>query len=91
MNISLLTTPSLVPSRIVVVWDCKNRIFPLYAAHPTNFFLFFLHFPFNILIINEIKLHFPSFLTLFLPKKTVFLAFFSTLDRKISQIFDDLT
>ena len=87
MNISLLTTPSLVPSRIVVVWDCKNRIFPLYAAHPTNFFLLFLHFLCNILITNKIKLRFSDFLTLFLPQKHVFLPFFSTPDRKISQIF----
>ena len=87
MNISLLTTPSLVPSRIVVVWDCKNRFFCIHSNTLANFFLLFLHFLCNILITNEIKLHFSRFLTLFWPEKTSFLAFFSSPARKISQIF----
>ena len=87
MNISLLTTPSLVPSRIVVVWDCKNRIFPLHTSTASHFFLLFLPFLCNYLYISEIKLHFSCFLTLFLPQKPVFLAFFDTMSWKISQIF----
>ena len=87
MNIPLLTTPSLVPSRIVVVWDCKNRIFPLHTSTLAHFFLLFLHFLCNYLYISEIKMRFSCFLTLFLPQKPVFLAFFNTLSRKISQIF----
>ena len=87
MNIPLLTTPSLVPSRIVVVWDCKNRFFCIHSNTLANFFLLFLHFLYNTLITNEIKLHFFRFLTLFLPKKTVFWAFFNTPVQKISQIF----
>jgi hypothetical protein len=46
-----------------------------------------LHFLCNTLCISEIKMHFSGFLSLFLPQKTVFLAFFSSSPRKISQIF----
>jgi hypothetical protein len=58
MNIPLLTTPLFRPSHIVVVWDCKNSIFPLHASHSTHFFLFFCIFYVILLIISEIKLHF---------------------------------
>ena len=58
MNIPLLTTPLFRPSHIVVVWDCKNSIFPLHASHTTHFFLFFCIFYAISLIFSEIKLHF---------------------------------
>ena len=38
MNNSLLTTPLSRPSHIVVVWDCKNRIFILHSTVVTYFF-----------------------------------------------------
>ncbi len=64
MNIPLLTTPLSCPSRIVVVWDCKNRIFPLHTSHVAHFFKLFSHFYDNLLIFSEIKLHFYAFQTL---------------------------
>ena len=64
MNIPLLTTPSLRSPHIVVVWDCKNSIFPLHASHATHFFKLFLHFYVILLIFSEIKLHFYAFQTL---------------------------
>ena len=75
MNIPLLTTPLFRPSHIVVVWDCKNSIFPLHASHATHFFLFFCIFYAISMIFSELKLHFSCFS----PPKNPFFAPFSPL------------
>ena len=87
MNNSLLTTPLSRPSHIVVVWDCKNRIFPLHTSHPTHFFSLFLHFSCNLLSISEIKFHFSRFLPRFSTKKRLFSTSRAGLKRNFSQIF----
>jgi hypothetical protein len=78
--------PSLRPSHIVVVWDCKNSIFPLHTSHPTHFFLFFCIFLVILLIISEIKLHFPWKST---PEKAVFGPFSPLPGTPAAEIFAD--
>ena len=68
MNIPLLTTPSLMPSRIVVVWGCKNSFFLLRTHYATYFFKIFFEFLYCIeyqCFIWPFRQAFPQFFAFF--------------------------